>query len=155
MQTGNQPVRFPALWSGSTFSLCRRKGTFTTMGVSVRRRRNCPVWAFRHRFTLCGHKRRGDMVPVYPGIPQLSLLTIQNSQLFLKISSCTAPKTWATSFHVLLGFTLVFWGFFNMKDRKVWGKRNGFMKMAFTVSYKYTGLTSLWISNQGRFKGHR
>lgn len=51
------------------------------------------------------------MVPVYPGTPQLSLLTIQNSLLFLKMSSCTAPKTRATSFHVLLGFILgvFFW----------------------------------------------
>jgi len=42
-----------------------------------------------------------------------------------------------------------------MQDRQVLGKRNGCMKMAFTMSYKYTSMTSLWISNQGRFKGHR
>lgn len=67
------------------------------------RRRNCPVWAFRQRFTLCGHMRRGDM-----GTPQLSLLTTYTSHSFLKISSCRASKTQATSSPVLLGFTPAF-----------------------------------------------
>lgn len=39
MQTGNQPIWFPALCSGSSCSWCRGKGTFTTKG----RRGNHPV----------------------------------------------------------------------------------------------------------------
>lgn len=73
----------------------------------VRRRRNCPVWAFGQRFTFVGTSGGGHGSCV-SGTPQPSLLTRHTSQLFLIISSCTASKTGATSFHVLLGFILAF-----------------------------------------------
>lgn len=90
---------------------------------------------------LWSHEEVGH-IPVYPGTPQLSLLIRHTSQLFLKISSCAASKTRATSFHVLLGFILAFF-FVTCKVGKCEVKKNGCMKMAFTVSYKYSGLTSL------------
>lgn len=107
-------------------------------------RRNCPVWAFRQRFTLCGHMVGGTL--------QLSLLTDTLLTYSWKYHHAQPQKL---KQHPLLCFWALFLLFFNMQGRKEWGKRNGCMKMAFTVSYKYTGLTSLWISNQGRFKGHR